>query len=484
MLGSFGAALYRPLQAISSRNRPWQIAAAIALGIATGVLLNQSVLGVACLGLLFFLPIHYPTAIVAALLCAGLAPLLEPLYGALGGWALRQNWILSPLASLHRLPLFPWLRLNNTVVMGAALAGLIQTLPMFLLAQRFFIGCKDAHEDAEYRRWQQESTREKILQVTATSPTDELDMAPEIDDSTEALGFSPEFEEPTFTAVESEDTADDDLLEPAESITEETEVSSSLQDDEETFAASLLGDTTSASSFTSDQPDEESSSPKIHRDEQPETPSSEDDVDSIAGQITIESNETELVEPIDQASVEDEALTLEFEQRLEATTREDLSNATADEVAARAAELAELVDEMLTAIQDEDVQAALDAETTPELKGTDSPFRIVREPEPEDADTGENRRDYSQSPINGDLRRQAMETETDGVAQDSDRPFQKTHGPHEIPYSENALSPTTESQADPALTTETPPVTLQEVAQHEEALRYLLHHLKEIKNKV
>lgn len=435
MLGSIGAAIYRPLQATSSRSKPWQIAAAVALGIAAGVLLNQSLLGLLALGALFLLPVHYPVAVIAALVSAGCVGLIEPVYGSMGRWVLQQGWVTDPLASVQRLPLIPWFRLNNTVVMGATVFGLLQMVPVFFLSQRFFAGCKEGLEDQQYRHWQETKTREQVLQGEMLR----ADLVSQRNPST--------IEEPDWRELKPDEVPSEDSSEPEVEPTQEEEAplqfttanfsASSFQTDTDTFEAQLASDVAGAANKadTDNKTDTETSSPPLEQDH------TEEEVTAHPLVAEEKTNTTE-----------------ELANKLASTTQEDLSNATADEVAARAAELAELVDEMLTAIQDDSVQAAL-------TEGSES--------QAESADNTEIRRDYSQSPVNFNLRSDPMSDETKIEAEEE---IQKVHAAH----SEQDPS----DHSAPSTTTTVDPVTLQEVAQHEEALRYLLHHLKEIKNKV
>ena len=464
MFGSFGAALYRPLCKTSSRHGPWQIAAGISLGIVCGVLLNQSILGLLALAALFFLPIHFPLAIAVALLCAGMAPLFEPIFGTIGVWALGQSWIRNAVGQLHGVPLMPWLRLNNTIVMGALVVGLVQLIPVFYVVRRVFVSIAEYYAGESFSDTSR-STREVTPHVASyevEQPVseyrsfDEAEQEFESDEAQSDRIAAVHVDEKTVP-IDNDDTIPHDIWEPARIQ------NSVFHADEESFAAKWAqqlsnspkkidkldvptADAEELGEASDDEIDWQAVGEELHHLTDPE---------AMKQQVI---GEGELDEEVDESKNEKIA---SIQTALTQSRDGDLSNATADEVASRAAELAELVDEMLTAMQDEDVKAA--------LKGPAAPVA---------ADSTKIRRDYSQSPLNSMLdgsRRMPNETRENAKnpSQDAvDAPLLKAHTAH------------SGSRDDETTATTSEPVTLQEVSQHEEALRYLLNHLKEIKDRV
>ncbi len=133
MFRSMAVALARILQSSSSRHRPWQVALAVALGACTGLMTSSTFLAAGMLLLLVCLPIHLPLALVVAAVIASVNALLAPAVGQLGAYSLQQPDVLSWVLRMNEFPLVPWLRINNTVVWGAIVLGAGQLLPTFLI---------------------------------------------------------------------------------------------------------------------------------------------------------------------------------------------------------------------------------------------------------------------------------------------------------------------------------------------------------------
>lgn len=137
MFESVGAAVYRPLSATSARRRPGHVGAAVALGIACGLLLTKSLLGPLLLLAIYFLPVHLPIAMLTAIGVASVSGLLAPVAGLLGIWSMKITPVQQWVGGLQAYPLAAWLRLNNSVAHGSMLIALAQLLPSFLVVRSF-----------------------------------------------------------------------------------------------------------------------------------------------------------------------------------------------------------------------------------------------------------------------------------------------------------------------------------------------------------
>ncbi len=119
------------LQSSSSRHRPWQLAASIAMGVVCGLLpkltFTFGLVGLLC----WLLPIHVPmTAIVCGLVSLTL-PTFTPLIGRIGIWSLTHPSLSNYWLRLDAFPLIPWLGFNNSLVHGGLLIGLALWLPIY-----------------------------------------------------------------------------------------------------------------------------------------------------------------------------------------------------------------------------------------------------------------------------------------------------------------------------------------------------------------
>jgi len=119
----------------SSRRLAWGCAG----GMAIGVVPNDSLL-VYLLGILLLCS-------TANLLCAALSGFLfswlahfgDPLAHQLGELVLTSNQLEPCWLYLYKLPVIPWTRFNNTVVMGNLLVAALLLYPTYRISYQFFL---------------------------------------------------------------------------------------------------------------------------------------------------------------------------------------------------------------------------------------------------------------------------------------------------------------------------------------------------------
>lgn len=131
-----GETFYCRLQNMSRNSQPWQVAGALTLGCFCGLMPKSNLLFPLALGLLSFLPIHFPIALLFLFASSCLSFSLYPVMGVLGGWILEISALRFMIHRLETLPVIAWFRLHNTVVMGWFGLSLAGSLPMFFLAHR------------------------------------------------------------------------------------------------------------------------------------------------------------------------------------------------------------------------------------------------------------------------------------------------------------------------------------------------------------
>lgn len=131
--GLIGTALRRLLRMTSSRQRPWQLSAAVAMGVACGLLPKSGLLFFVALGCCYLLPIHLVLAVVTCAAVSLLAPYVESSAGRLGLWSLTDPRLLNLWTRIEAYPLVPWLGLHNSVIHGSLLMAASQLLPTFVL---------------------------------------------------------------------------------------------------------------------------------------------------------------------------------------------------------------------------------------------------------------------------------------------------------------------------------------------------------------
>lgn len=453
MLGLTGRYIAHLLYSTSCRHQPWQIASAVALGLACGLLPLASLWSLPLLACLFLLPIHLPVAVVVAAIVTTLRPMLVPGMGQVGLWALAQPNVIHFVDILNSYPLVAWLRLNNSVVHGAIWIGAAQLIPTFMLMRplaRLVLSARDE----TYEEYENQAIASTQLQ----------EMKPQVS------YLNIDFED----VLESEDqetpSLSRDLGQP------ELEIAAEL-DSVDALSAKRLH---SRHSTFRDAPTERSSRTPIERVESFLSECSDSNVDELG----------------------------------------------ASDVATRAFELASLVDEMLVALQEEE-KSAFENRNIP--ISAEHPAHSGDE---SSADLTPNLRFLSRIPNVADTKDDSQAGKSRQAFEPSEREFlEQEHsglqysGMHD---SERKQMPTTARSTDDRVldvrsqhvlniqvgqddATKVPapgentkegtvlvahvshdqlpaaksmgPAVHQNVSPHEEALRYLLHHLKEIKNK-
>jgi uncharacterized protein (TIGR03546 family) len=115
---------------------PRHIAAGFALGASLGLVPKNNLLAVLFFLLFFFFRLEKGMALISALVFTPLGYMLDPVAHRIG-YALLTLRPLKPLwTRLYNLPLVPWTKFNNTVVLGNFVLGLLFFFPLYFAGQR------------------------------------------------------------------------------------------------------------------------------------------------------------------------------------------------------------------------------------------------------------------------------------------------------------------------------------------------------------
>lgn len=134
-----GQTLIGLLQKTSSHNRPRQIAWAIVWGCVCGLLPKSSLLFPLALMVSALLPLHLVAAMVCMLITSCFSPLLHPMLGNLGHWLFGSLGFIQVVQKLESYPLVPWMKLHNTVVMGALFLAFVAFMPAYWLVHQLIV---------------------------------------------------------------------------------------------------------------------------------------------------------------------------------------------------------------------------------------------------------------------------------------------------------------------------------------------------------
>lgn len=108
-----------------------QLAAGLACGIILGFSPFLSLQSLIVLVIIFFFRVQIGAAFLSAFFFKFIAFLTDPASDLLGRWFLELPALRPTFVELYNMPIVPFTRFNNSIVMGSALVALILVVPAF-----------------------------------------------------------------------------------------------------------------------------------------------------------------------------------------------------------------------------------------------------------------------------------------------------------------------------------------------------------------
>ncbi|MBI5200165.1 MAG: TIGR03546 family protein [Elusimicrobia bacterium] len=118
-------------QALAAADSPKQLSAGFALGAAAGLVPKSSLFTHLLLVVLAASEANYASGFVALGLFSLLGLALDPVFHPIGASLLHAGALRGLWTFLYNLPIVPWTQFNNTVVLGAFVAGLALIFPLY-----------------------------------------------------------------------------------------------------------------------------------------------------------------------------------------------------------------------------------------------------------------------------------------------------------------------------------------------------------------
>lgn len=138
-------------KAIAGRRHPHQLAGAVALGVLLGIIPHGNLLALLVVFLVLCCKVNHAATAVVAIGVTFVATKLDPYSHQVGQFVLSHDTTGPMMQKAWTLPLMPWTDLNNTVVMGSFVIGLVALFPVFVVTLpvfRLFKPDEDAEEQA------------------------------------------------------------------------------------------------------------------------------------------------------------------------------------------------------------------------------------------------------------------------------------------------------------------------------------------------
>ncbi len=115
------------------------LAASLTIGMIAGFVPKDNLLAIILGVLILALRFNLTMATASAAVFSGVAAMFDPVAEALGRAILTHHSLTTYWAWLYEVPLLPWTRFNNTIVMGSLLLGLALATPMYLASRHIIV---------------------------------------------------------------------------------------------------------------------------------------------------------------------------------------------------------------------------------------------------------------------------------------------------------------------------------------------------------
>ena len=130
--------IFQLLKLLNSETGTYQIAAGISFGFVLGMTPAFSLQTILVFLILLFFRVQIGAAFLAAFFFKFIAYLLDPLFHSVGSAVLSTDSLKPLFTNLYNMPVVPWTRFYNTIVMGSgvlafALTPLVYFVSLYLV---------------------------------------------------------------------------------------------------------------------------------------------------------------------------------------------------------------------------------------------------------------------------------------------------------------------------------------------------------------
>jgi uncharacterized protein (TIGR03546 family) len=134
--------LLRPVRffvrALVDQDTPRQLALGFALGMVCGLVPKGNLIAMTLMFIICGSRVNLGTASLGVFVFSWVGLLTDPLSHEIGLWLLTHESLQAFWTGLYNLPIVPWTRFNNTIVLGSLVIGLMMFYPTYRLAKSRF----------------------------------------------------------------------------------------------------------------------------------------------------------------------------------------------------------------------------------------------------------------------------------------------------------------------------------------------------------
>lgn len=120
-----------------------QLAAGLAIGVVLGFAPIFSLQGILVIFLIFFFRIQMGAAFLSAFFFKLVAYLIDPISDSLGRKVLETEALRPLFVQLYNMPIVPFTRFNNSIIMGSGLLSFILVIPLFFVFRILVVKYRD-----------------------------------------------------------------------------------------------------------------------------------------------------------------------------------------------------------------------------------------------------------------------------------------------------------------------------------------------------
>ncbi len=127
--------IFQFIKLLNSDTATGQLASGVACGFILGMTPSFSLTTVLVIAVLFLFRIQIGAAFVSAFFFKFIAFLLDPLFNWVGRGVLEMEALQGLFTALYNMPIIPFTRFNNSIVMGALVISVILSPFVYVLAR-------------------------------------------------------------------------------------------------------------------------------------------------------------------------------------------------------------------------------------------------------------------------------------------------------------------------------------------------------------
>lgn len=131
--------LFAFIKLLNSDTGNISLAAGMTCGFILGMTPTLSLHSLLVFLILFFFRIQIGAALVTAFFFKFVAFLLDPAFNAVGSAVLEMESLQGFFTTLYNMPLIPYTRFNNSIVMGSAVVTIILSPVVYILSSIFIL---------------------------------------------------------------------------------------------------------------------------------------------------------------------------------------------------------------------------------------------------------------------------------------------------------------------------------------------------------